>query len=124
MGKYGASLIHEWFSDWHWNKCDRNSYLTDQDRIWIETRKFQVKCVWDLKWKWAFSSGLDNITPSEQIVLKFFEQHGVPAYILIINPTIEPPTFELWRPETNYKTTISENELIKWIDTGLNGKPI
>ena len=124
MGKYGASLIHEWFSDWHYKKCAPTSWLTDQDRLWVETRSHQLVAVYDLKWKWSFDSGLDSITYAEQIVNEFFEDHGIAAYVIVINPCGERPVFEVRRPAKDIVTVLTEEQFISWIDNGLNFQEI
>lgn len=120
MGKYGASVIHEWFSEWHIHKCASTSYLTDLDRLWVETRNHKVVCVFDLKWKWSFESGLDSITYGEKITIKFFEEHGVPYYILIIDASIKPIVFEIHRPQINFAVNLTEKELMAWINNNCN----
>lgn len=119
MGKYGASLIHEWFSDWHISKCSPNAYLADQDRIWVETRYSKIVAVFDLKWKWAFET-IDKTTYAETIIMNFFEEHNVPCYIVIIDPIHLKPNFEINRPKTNFKVTLTEDQFIEWINSNLD----
>lgn len=120
MGKYSASLIHEWFSDWHIAKCGEKAYLADQDRIWIETRYSKLVAVFDLKWRWAFDLKIDSTTYSEEILNNFFEDHGVPAYIVIIDPCRLKPTFEIQRPRLNFTIELTEEGFIEWINNNLD----
>jgi hypothetical protein len=119
MGKYGASLIHEWFSDWHIAKCKPNSFLCDQDRLWIETRYGKIVAVFDLKWQWAYESGMDRFQYSEKIVMDFFESHDVPAYLVIVDPRAKEPRFLVMRQKLNYVTELTETAFIQWIDANL-----
>ena len=116
MGKYRASLIHEWFSDWHIGKCGEHAYLCDADRLWIETRDYKVVCVFELKWAWSCELELDDLMVSEQIVMKFFEENGIPFYVLIIETRKGPSTiFDIHRPFTNFHVSLSEDEMVEWI---------
>jgi len=122
MGKYRASLIHEWFSDWHIVKCGPNAYLCDADRLWIETRNYKVVCVFELKWAWSCELELDALMVSEQIIMKFFEENKVPFYVVIIEVRKGPsPIFEIHRPFTKFQINLTESEMVEWIkDHDLN----
>lgn len=112
MGKYPSSKIHEAFSKWHWEKCKREAYLTDIDRLWVETRQGQVKAVFDLKYY-----GSDSMTKAEYIVAEFFEKHGVPYYLVYIDSTLS--SWTIYRHKTRKKQVFTEDQMIDWINNDL-----
>ena len=112
MGKYPNSPIHQEFSDWHYQKCKEDAYLTDIDRLWVETRENLIVAVFDLKY-----SGMDTPTKGEIITANFFEQHNIPYYIIYCQEN-----FSLWiiyRHKTRNKRILTENDMIEWINQNL-----
>ena len=136
MGKYGASLIHEWWSDWHYTnkKIKRKAWMSDVDvivtkngvrkRTWVEMRDDGIIAVLELKWKWAVELGLEVITVTESVLMKFFERNNRPFYIVVVDPRTRRPTFDIYRPhkqESNqgkYEpfAIFSEDDMIEWIN--------
>lgn len=137
MGKYGASLIHEWWSDWHYKSIPRIkkvAFLADIDctctkvgnipRIWAEMRKKDgIVAFLELKWKWTVDLEIEKVTVSEIILSNFYEEHGKPFYIIVIDPLSKTPTFEIHRPyldknkdHTEPLANLSENEMMEWIN--------
>lgn len=137
MGKYGASLIHEWWSDWHYKNIPdikRTAWMADADdtvtsvgsrkRTWVEMRSKGIIAILELKWKWAVDFGMDLITRTEQVLMNFYEKNGKPFYILVIDPLPPSPKFYIYRPyiqESNngkYSSlaNMSEKEMMDWIN--------
>lgn len=112
MGKYPSSRIHETFSKWHWEKCKRDAYLTDIDRLWVQIRKELIKAVFDLKYY-----GSDSMTKSEFIVAEFFEKNGIPYYLIYIDSKLS--SWTIYRHKTRAKLVLTEEEMINWINNDL-----
>lgn len=129
MGKYPPSTIDNWWSDWHKKKCANNAFMTDVDRTWVEIRQGKPVCVWDLKWMWSVEIGLERITWTEGIMMDWYEQKGLPYYIVVVSQD-SSPTFQIYRPfiqkEVDGKysplATLPETKMIEWIDNGIDFK--
>lgn len=115
MGKYPNSAIHRNFSDWHYKECKDKAYLTDIDRLWIETRERKPKVLFDLKYK------DDIITKTEKITYNWFINQNIPVFIL----EFRSKKWSDWRNGiniqiTNFETSktrrITDKELKNWID--------
>jgi hypothetical protein len=52
--------------------------------------------------------------------MDFFEQHGIPAYLIVVDPRFEKPFFQIIRPTLNLTVTLTEDHFIKWIDDNLD----
>jgi len=121
MGKFPHSKIHEAFSNWHYRKCKPNAYLCDIDRIWVELRKGVPVAVFDLK-----TEG-DKLTEAGATLGKWFELVNVPFYvvsirIIDIGSDKAIRKFTVWRPETDNLKTLSEEQMIAWINQDLSVK--
>jgi len=131
MGKYRASLIHEWWSDWHYKNMEikRTAYMADVDdtatsrgnirRSWAELRKGKgIVVILELKWKWAIDFDIDLVTVSEQILMRFYENNSKPFYVIAIDPLKIKPEFYIYRPYKSLEliTKLSEQEMIGWIN--------
>jgi len=114
MGKYGPSDLHDKFSDWHWKKCARGAYLTDIDRIWMEQREGKPVAIYDLKKETKNTS--DPPTRTEIIAANWFEEKGVPYYLVYIREDFTK--FILYRHLKRKRRIFTENEMINWIDSG------
>jgi hypothetical protein len=87
MGKFPNSVIHDRYSDWHWNltrisdkyKC---LVVADIDRLWIEYDLFRkaIVAIIDIKWE---ESG-DGITTTEKGIYEWFESKGARVYTVFI----------------------------------------
>lgn len=114
MGKYGPSDLHDKFSDWHWEKCDRGAYMTDLDRVWMEQRSDEPVAIYDLKKE--SGDTFDPPTRTEIIAAEWFEEKGVPYYLVYIREDFTK--FILYRHLTRKRRIFTENEMINWIDSG------
>jgi len=118
MGKFPHSKIHEFFSDWHYRKCKPSAYLCDIDRIWVELRKGVPVAVFDLK------TEKDKLTEAGAILGRWFELVNVPFYVVSlrlidISEDKAIMKFTVWRPETDDFKTLSEEQMIAWINHDL-----
>jgi len=114
MGKFTPSMIHEWWSKWHWERCGA-APMTDIDRIWVEIRKGQIVCVWDLK------AIFDETQYTEKVLTTFFENQHIPYYNVFIRPhAYRGVVFYVERPATKQWATFTEKQMIDWIDNGIN----
>jgi hypothetical protein len=126
MGKYAPSFLHNWFSQWHFNKCKQSAALSDIDvtwvkpvqRLWTPIRlNYQgvpsVVAVWDLK------SPKDTVTRTEETLIRYFETNKTPYYLVYVLST-ENPIFEICRPWAAFKVQLVEKEMIQWINTNLS----
>ena len=113
MGKYPNSKIHAEFSKWHYNKCKEDAWLTDIDRLWVETRNNSIVAVFDLK----YYGKDDKPTRSEIIVANFFEQQHIPYYIAYCTENFE--TWFVYRHLTHNRRIFSESQMIEWINKNL-----
>jgi len=110
MGKLPNSRLHNWFSDWHFQKCGRHAHLTDIDRLWVELRQGRIVAVWDLKLPG------DCLTRTEEIVAHFFEAHKIPFYEVVVFQG-QPPAFQVKRFRQQ-PVALAEWEMINWINQG------
>jgi len=88
MGKYENSIIHNKYSDWHWNLVHINDkykrlYTADIDRLWIEYdfKLKEVVAIIDIKW---LNSG-DGLTATEKGIYEWFEKKGARVYTVYIS---------------------------------------
>lgn len=117
MGKYPHSKLHSFFSNWHWKKCKPKAWLCDIDRIWVELRGKGPIAVFDLK------TENDKLTPAGERLGRWFENHDVPFYVVTMKTTTIT-TFVVYRPKTDGWKSLSENQMIKWIDNDLQTEVI
>lgn len=129
MGKYRASLIHEWWSDWHYQRTKNGAWMADVDdiatekgnvrRIWNEMRSNGIILAIELKWFYAIKLERDSVTTTEQQVMNFYETHGVPYYVFAIDALREKPEFHIFRPfvNANRLAKLSEDNMIEWINS-------
>jgi hypothetical protein len=113
MGKFPASTIHNWFSDWHYQRCNDAAYLTDVDRLWLEVRQGRPIAVFDLKWR----DSPDQETYCEDMIRQWFEQHGVPYYVIRVE-LIPAVVFRIHREMDH--AVLSERQMINWINDSLS----
>jgi len=110
MGKLPNSRLHDWFSDWHFQKCGRHAHLTDIDRLWVELRQGKIVAAWDLKLPG------DSMTRTEEIVAVFFEAHKIPFYEVVVYNRGSPPVFQVKRFRQKQPVVLAEWEMIEWIN--------
>ena len=115
MGKYPHSPLHGLFSDWHWKKCARDACLTDIDRIWMEQRKREPVAVYDIKNE--TKNKTDSPTNTEKILANWFEDNGIPYYLVYIRKDFS--RFIVYRPRTYERKVYPEYDMINWINSGL-----
>lgn len=113
MGKYPDSPIHKDFSNWHYQRCNSTSYLSDIDRLWVELRGKKMVGVFDLK----YYGPMDQINMQERTIADFFESHGVPFYFAYTNKDFS--SWTLYRHKTRKSHAFTEQMMIAWIDSGL-----
>jgi len=83
MGKYSKSKLQEKYSDWHWQFLEPQTYLSDIDGFWVETRKGRgLVAVYDLKEPNA------EITMTEKIVMDWFFGK-LPFYIFWVDEDLK-----------------------------------
>jgi hypothetical protein len=109
------SKIHEKFSEWHKKHCKKNATLTDADRIWFQIRTGQPKAVFDLK----YPKTDPGLTYSEKVLYQWFEEKGVPCYIIEMAGDEGP--FNVKR--LNWECAFSSEEMAIWIDFDLPELP-
>ena len=107
MGKYKRSEFLNDYSDWHWKRAGMWSHLTDIDRIFIEVRNFKPKIITDIK-----REG-DKITPVEKATYKWFEEKGIPVFI--VQPDYDFKNFKITRFRDGKINNWSEWEYIEWL---------
>jgi len=107
MGKYPASQFLDKYSDWHYQRAGTISHLTDIDRIFIEVRNFKLKIVTDIK-----KEG-DKVTPIEELVYKWFEEKGIPVFI--VQPDYDFKSFKVTRFKDGKVNNWTEWEYIEWL---------
>ena len=92
--------------------------MTDIDRVWMrvwmEQRSDEPVAIYDLKKESGDAS--DPPTRTEIIAANWFEEHGVPYYLVYIREDFSK--FILYRHLTRRRTIFTENEMIDWIDSG------
>ena len=128
MGKYRASLIHEWWSDWHYQRTKSDACMTDTDdivtqsgnqpRVWNEIRENRIIVALELKWQYAIEMGRDCVTETENTVMRFYELQNIPFFILGIDALKPKPEFHIYRPfvTPTRLTKLLEDEMIDWIN--------
>jgi len=124
MGRYNSSDLHNRFSDWHYQKCEKSATMTDVDRLWIEERNHEIVMVMELKYYDEIGGG--SLTLSQQIMMLFFEKHKIPFVIVKIKAKradssdssdwTDLKEFELIHEASGFKRLYSEEEFIKVIN--------
>ena len=126
MGKYNNSDLHNRFSDWHCQKCEKSATMTDIDRLWVEERNSEIVMVMELKYFDEFGGGFLKL--SQDIVKVFFEENGVPFVVVKIRTKrgkdIEPDSvewtnliqFEIFHEASGFKELYSEGEFIEVVN--------
>ena len=127
MGKYPASLIHDKYSEWHYNHLMAINYekykylgLADIDnliykpevegyRLWIEHDFKKPLAAMDLKWE----GGIDSITKGEVIIYNWLEDKKLPCYIVFI--TFDFLEFRIKRWITSVERKLNEIEYADWL---------
>jgi hypothetical protein len=114
MGKFDNSELHNWYSDWHWERCDRDSWVTDIDRVWVEMGKRDPIAVMDIKTLTDFENGA---TFQEKLLMDWFEAHGVPCYVVGIGRDEgRAVEFRVLRWQSNQMRKMMPEEYVEWID--------
>lgn len=114
MGKFSNSELHDRYSDWHWKNCDRDSWVTDIDRLWVEMGKHDPIAVMDLKTVADFHSG---VTFQEKLLMDWFERLLVPCYVVgIVQDGSNIKGFWVLRWQSNDLRVMAPQEYITWID--------
>ncbi len=129
MGKYNNSDLHQRFSDWHYQKCikntniPKNATMTDVDRLWIEERDLKIVMAMELKYSTEPKGG--SLTMSQKVMQLFFEEHGVPFVIVKIKTDktkkdlsnwIDFKEFELIHKASGFQRVYSEEGFIEIIN--------
>ena len=110
MGKYHNSELHAWYSDWHYQHCQKDAWLTDIDRLWIEMGRRDPIAYMDLK-----VNG-DDVTLQEMLAMDWFEARGVPAYIVYVDGLGTSPNFQVMRWKTQERREMSTAEYVDWVN--------
>ena len=115
MGKYPKSKLNDAYSNWHWQnqKLNRDSYLSDVDKIWVELRAIKINelnpvAVFDIKEINA------NVTLVEEVLYDWFERKGLPVYI--VKTTISFTEFAIKRWKNEKVKVFNQDEYIEWIN--------
>lgn len=114
MGKFNHSDLHNWYSDWHWQHCDKDSWVTDIDRLWVEMGQQNPIAVMDLK---TFSDFEGGATFQEKLLMDWFEARSIPCYVVgVIRDNRDVTLFRVLRWQTNKVRDMAPEEYVDWID--------
>lgn len=114
MGKFSKSDLHDFYSDWHWERCDKDSWVTDIDRLWVEMGKREPIAVMDLKTVADFHNGA---TFQEKLLMDWFEGQKIPCYVVgIVRKGDTVKEFWVLRWKSNDMQVMSPQEYIDWVD--------
>ena len=87
-GHFPESDIHGRYSYWHLGLKDidpryKQLYMTDIDRMWVEVclNRKMLLGVFELK----YIGGLDTLRASQAVVFDWFENKGIPVFVVLIN---------------------------------------
>lgn len=85
MGKFPASKLHDWYSDWHWKLREKNPkysqlYLCDIDRFWVEV-DFKNSRIWVFDIKREY----DSVTATEKLVYEILKEKQIKVYVCYID---------------------------------------
>ena len=125
MGKYPDSKLLTKYSDWHWNKCARRTYVIDQDigivfqpftyRLWVELRDIEnaIKpiAVFDIK---SFSELTKPITKCSSVWYDWLIEKQMPVYLIYTDMELKEFQVKSY-PEGEIKS-MTEIEYIQWLD--------
>jgi hypothetical protein len=110
MGKYAPSNLNNKYSDWHWRdtRFNRDDFLTDIDRIWVEVRGENPIAAFDIKEPTA------ETTPMESKVYNWLENKGLPVFIVSTTQVLE--NFRVTRWKTNATRKFNQEQYIYFIN--------
>jgi len=117
MGKYPRSRLNDAYSNWHYQYRQggftKSDYMIDIDRIWVEMRgeepvEARPVAVFDIKEPNAI------ITDAQSVVYNWFEDRGLPVFI--VHTTISFENFKVRRWRNGTTKQFNKAEYVNWIN--------